>query len=130
MVNAMVNALIDMYAKCDNLSKAREILDELPIQNVVSWNGMLGGYVQQGKDIEALSCFEEMKTKGFSLDPITFSCSLATCANLKELRKEKEIHDDIVNTGLLEKNVILGIVLMYIYAKCGMLKTLGLLRIR
>ena len=36
------NALIDMYAKCDNLSKAREVLHERPIRNVVSWNGMVG----------------------------------------------------------------------------------------
>ena len=63
-----------------------------------------------------------MKTKGFSPDPITFSCALAACANLKELRKGKEIHDDIVNTGLLEKNIIPSSGLVDMYAKCGMLK--------
>ena len=36
------NALINMYGKCDNLSKAREVLHERLIRNVVSWNGMMG----------------------------------------------------------------------------------------
>ena len=65
-----------------------------------------------------------MKTKGFSLDLITFSRALAACANLKELRKGKEIHDDVVNMGLLEKKVILCIALVDMYAKFGMLKTI------
>ena len=33
----VVNALIDMYAKCVRVSKARELSDNMPEQYVVSW---------------------------------------------------------------------------------------------
>ena len=32
------NAFVDMYAKCDDLEKAQLVVDELPIQDLVSWN--------------------------------------------------------------------------------------------
>ena len=37
--NVMIgNALVDMYAKCDDLEKAQLVVDELSIQDLVSWN--------------------------------------------------------------------------------------------
>ena len=42
-------ALIDMHAKCSVLSKTQEVLEELPTQNVISWNALLVGYGQQGQ---------------------------------------------------------------------------------
>ena len=34
----LVNAFVDMYAKYDDLEKAQLVVDELPIQDLVSWN--------------------------------------------------------------------------------------------
>ena len=42
------NAVVDMYAKCDMLLKAQQVFDELPTPNIVSWNAMISGYVQNG----------------------------------------------------------------------------------
>ena len=41
-------ALVDMYAKCGAISKARQMLDGLPLRNVVSWNALIAGYAQEG----------------------------------------------------------------------------------
>ena len=83
------NALMDMYGKFHAVLKVQEVFDQHHLRDAVTWNILISGYCQPGHEIEALSCFEEMKTKGFSPDPITFSCALAACANLKELRKGK-----------------------------------------
>ena len=48
------SALVDMYAKCNNLQEAREILDTLLIRDVVTWNTLITGYVQHGHGKEAL----------------------------------------------------------------------------
>ena len=34
----IATGLISMYAKCGALKKAREVLEELPTRDVVSWN--------------------------------------------------------------------------------------------
>ena len=38
------SALVDMYAKCGAVSKARRVLDRLPSRDVVSWNALMAGY--------------------------------------------------------------------------------------
>ncbi|XP_057841650.2 pentatricopeptide repeat-containing protein At2g22070 [Cryptomeria japonica] len=53
-------ALVDMYAKCGNIHKAREMFDKMPMRNVVSWNAMLSGYAQNGDLEEAFRLFKEM----------------------------------------------------------------------
>ena len=66
------NALICMYVKCNALIKAKEVLEELPLRDVVSWSSLLAGYAQHGHAEEALNCFHEMQKDGFS--PTTTIC--------------------------------------------------------
>ncbi|MCO5600927.1 hypothetical protein L7F22_055044 [Adiantum nelumboides] len=48
------NALVDMYAKCGALCQAKIILENLPSRNVISWNALLTGYVQNRQGQQAL----------------------------------------------------------------------------
>ncbi|KAG5243983.1 pentatricopeptide repeat-containing protein [Salix suchowensis] len=43
------NALINMYARCGNLEKARDIFDGMPVKSVVSWTAIIGGYGMHGQ---------------------------------------------------------------------------------
>ena len=52
-------ALVDMYAKCGSLSKAREVFDELPLHDAIAWNSLIAGYVEDGRGEEALNCLLE-----------------------------------------------------------------------
>ena len=61
------NALVDMYAKCGILVKAKQVLEDLPIRDIVSWNALIAGYVQQGQGQEALNCLEHMQSEGLYL---------------------------------------------------------------
>eukprot|EP01018_Ginkgo_biloba_P032085 Gb_05883 [translate_table: standard] len=54
------NALIDMYAKCGSIENARDIFDNMPEQDMVSWNSMVAGYAHIGYVDEALKLFEKM----------------------------------------------------------------------
>ena len=38
------NALISMYAKCGMHSKAQQVLEELLVQDTISWNSLIAGY--------------------------------------------------------------------------------------
>lgn len=54
------NHLLNMYAKCGELADARQVLEKMPVRNVVSWTAVISGYEQQGMSEEALSLFSEM----------------------------------------------------------------------
>ncbi|XP_057871167.2 pentatricopeptide repeat-containing protein At1g11290, chloroplastic [Cryptomeria japonica] len=77
---SVVNAVIDMYAKCGSIQKAREVFDRMPQRNVVSWSALIGGYAMHGYAKEALKLFEEMKLNGTSPDHITFVNVLSACS--------------------------------------------------
>ena len=113
--------LITMYCKCGMLMKAHRVLKELPVQNIVSWNALISGYVQDGQSDNAMSCFEQMVNEGLSPDPVTFICILKACGRMRAIDKGKQIHNEIIKRGLLETNLMLGNGLVDMYVKCGML---------
>eukprot|EP01018_Ginkgo_biloba_P026293 Gb_12542 [translate_table: standard] len=56
-------ALLDMYVKCGSIDDARQVFDEMPERNVVSWNAMIAGYAQNGHVDEAVILFQRMPEK-------------------------------------------------------------------
>uniref|UniRef100_A0A7N2L4E9 DYW domain-containing protein n=1 Tax=Quercus lobata TaxID=97700 RepID=A0A7N2L4E9_QUELO len=53
------NTLINMYAVCGSMGDARQLFDESPVLDSVSWNSILAGYVQIG-DVENAKCICEL----------------------------------------------------------------------
>ena len=68
---------------------------------------------------EVFNLFERMRKDSLSPDGVTFTCLLNACSSIGALDKGKEIHDEIVHRGLLERNIMLGNALVDMYAKCG-----------
>ena len=58
MLSHGVLLLVDMYAKCGELGKAENVLEELSVRDVVSWNALISGYVQYQRGKDALKCLE------------------------------------------------------------------------
>jgi pentatricopeptide repeat protein len=115
------NSLVDMYAKCSCVSNAKQVLEELPVRNVVSWNTLITGFAQHEQGHEALNCFEQMQTDGLPPNEVTFSCILKACGSIGAIDKGLRIHDAIVDSGFLQKSIVLATALVDMYAKCGML---------
>ena len=117
----LATSLINMYAKCGVLEKAQQVLEDLPIRNVISWSALISGYVQHGQGCKALICFERMRSEGHSPDAITFMCILQACGSTGAVHKGQEIHEEIANMGFLAKHIMLGTALVDMYVKCGLL---------
>lgn len=92
----MMNALIDMYAKCKSANVARAMFDAIPLRDrdVVTWTVMIGGYAQHGEANEALEIFSQMFQQDEYVQPnaFTISCALMACARLAALRLGQQIH--------------------------------------
>ncbi|XP_057863265.2 pentatricopeptide repeat-containing protein At4g02750 [Cryptomeria japonica] len=56
----VASALVDMYAKCGCIHKARELFDKMSKRDMIAWNSMIAGYVQNDFLDEALRLFKKM----------------------------------------------------------------------
>lgn len=114
------SSLVDMYAKCNSLVEARDVLDAMPFRSLVSWSALITGYAQNECGKEALYCFEQMQEEGLSPDAMTFASCLKACGSIDAIGKGREMHLLITKEGL-EDGQFIGSALVSMYAKCGAL---------
>ncbi|KAL3641968.1 hypothetical protein CASFOL_012783 [Castilleja foliolosa] len=115
----LVNAMIDMYAKCGDLGVARKLFDEMPDRDLVSWNVMIGGYTHMSEYKNALEVFRRMQMKGIKPNDVTLLNIIPACANLGALDLGKWIHVYIEKNYPNFPNGTLWTSLVNMYAKCG-----------
>ena len=113
----VANTLLAMYSKCQCLEAARKLFDMMPRSDLVSWNGIISGYVQNGLMSEAEHLFRGMISAGIKPDSITFASFLPCVAELLSLEHCKEIHGYIVRHGVA-LDMFLKSALIDIYLKC------------
>ncbi|XP_010242634.1 PREDICTED: pentatricopeptide repeat-containing protein At2g39620 [Nelumbo nucifera] len=115
------NALIDMYAKCGSLTTAKFLFGETEFtKDVISWNIMIVGYLQNGYAKEAICAFHQMKSENCKPNLVTIVSVLPASAYLAALREGMALHAYTVRTGC-ESNTLVGNSLIDMYAKCGRL---------
>ena len=112
-------ALVDMYSKCGKLDKAREVFENLPMQNVVMWSALIGGYVRNGLSNEALKCFTQMQDVGVHPDAVTYAHILKACGNVGSLDIGEDVDAHVRKRKLLQRDIVLGNALIDMYCKCG-----------
>ncbi|GAA0169129.1 hypothetical protein LIER_43837 [Lithospermum erythrorhizon] len=77
------NTLLDMYAKCGNISSARLVFDAIHQKDVVSWTSMIDAYGSHGCGIEAVELFKNMGDEESGVLPnyVTFINVLSACGH-------------------------------------------------
>ena len=85
------NSLIEMYMKCNALTIAHELFNELSVQNVVSWNILISGHYLHGHCKEALDFYRQMQMEGQFPDDVTFRWVLQVCNDMI-YKHENPIH--------------------------------------
>lgn len=78
---ALGTALVDMYAKCGNITKAVQVFNEMPSRNSLTWTSVIGGLALHGNAHDALSYFSEMIEVGLMPDEVTFLGVLSACCH-------------------------------------------------
>ncbi|KAF8014368.1 hypothetical protein BT93_H0262 [Corymbia citriodora subsp. variegata] len=132
------NALMNMYAKFRNLGgdvgiggfahevlddmsqrdSVRKVFDMMPERDVVSWNTVIAGNVQNGMYEEALAMVREMGNANLRPDSFTLSNVLPIFAEHVDVCKGKEIHGYAMRHGF-DSNLFIGSSLIDMYAKCA-----------
>ncbi|PHU07828.1 hypothetical protein BC332_24317 [Capsicum chinense] len=87
----LVNALIDVYAKCGDVKTARMLFEGLEEKDLVSWNVMIGTHTHTGNYKESLVVFR-MQQENIDPNDVTLLSILPACAHLGALDLGKWIH--------------------------------------
>ncbi|KAL7144561.1 hypothetical protein ABFS83_07G020600 [Erythranthe nasuta] len=76
------NGLVNMYAKCGDISNAYRAFNDVLNKDLISWNTMLFGFGLHGRSNQALRIFQEMLASNVKPDKVTFIGLLMTCSHL------------------------------------------------
>ncbi|ONK71545.1 uncharacterized protein A4U43_C04F9740 [Asparagus officinalis] len=103
------SALVDMYGKCGCVKGGREVFEEIPMKNVITWNTVIGAYSLTGDSYSCLELFSRMNKEGIQPTVTTVSNLLLAFSRSSDLRNGKFIHgytlrkqiDDIFANSLL-----------------------------
>lgn len=115
------SALIDMYCKCGDMEMGRQVFYSSKERNAICWTALMSGYAANGRLEQALRSVIWMQQEGFKPDVVTVATVLPVCAELKDLKRGKEIHAYSVKNCFLP-NVSIISSLMVMYSKCGVLE--------
>ncbi|CAO2817862.1 unnamed protein product [Amaranthus hypochondriacus] len=78
---SLTTALIDMYGKCGQLEKARNIFDSMVERDVITWNVMISCYGIHGDAKSAIEVFKHMEEFRVRPNELTFLAVLSACSH-------------------------------------------------
>ncbi|XLR50769.1 hypothetical protein HN51_001479 [Arachis hypogaea] len=78
----LCNALIDMYAKSGNISRALHVFENMKHKTVVTWTTMIAGFAFHGLGKEALHMFSCMENAQVKPNQVTFIAILSACSHV------------------------------------------------
>ncbi|XP_039137738.1 pentatricopeptide repeat-containing protein At3g21470 [Dioscorea cayenensis subsp. rotundata] len=96
----VLNGLVDMYAKCGDLERAKTIFNGMINRNVVCWNSMISGLATHGRSYEALALFDRMEESKKEPDNVTFLAALSACTHAGFVDRGLEIFRKMEKYGL------------------------------
>ncbi|KAL5217156.1 hypothetical protein ABZP36_017840 [Zizania latifolia] len=108
-------ALVALYAQYGKVAAAKRIFGRMDVEDVVSWNAMIGGLAGAGRDGEAWNCFREMRTKGVRGNARTAVAVLGAC----DLESGRQVHGYMVRNHGSGSNTILWNALVNMYSRVG-----------
>lgn len=109
--------LIDMYAKCGCIEISRLLFLRMNERNLISWNTLLSGYVDDGQPVATINIYRQMELACVRPDHYTLAGLLNLCRFQGLLQYGRQIHARLIKTGS-EMNVALQTLLVHMYSKC------------
>lgn len=123
---SVVNSLMDLYMKCNNLKAAEQLFNAMAYKDLVSWNTMISGYSLNGHSREAQILFKELLLLSSYCSLSTLLAILPSCHSHSSLQFGKSIHCWQLKLTFSSNNLAINS-LIHMYVNCGDLKSSVLL---
>ncbi|MCL7037883.1 hypothetical protein MKW94_014201 [Papaver nudicaule] len=115
--NILGSSLINFYSKIGSIEDAELVFSNMFDKDVVTWNLLISGYVQQGKIEDALDSFRLMRSENFEFDSVTLATILSASAKVRDMELGKECHSYCVRNNL-DSDVVIANSIIEMYGKC------------
>ncbi|GFS30751.1 pentatricopeptide repeat (PPR) superfamily protein [Actinidia rufa] len=113
------NSLINLYSKCGQIKIARQLFDEMRERNVVSWSGLMAGYLHNGFPLEVLRLFKTMAlVDDFRPNEYVLATVLSSCADCGSIVEGMQCHGHVLKSGLVFHQYVKNAV-TYMYTTCS-----------
>ncbi|KMS98114.1 hypothetical protein BVRB_4g095600 [Beta vulgaris subsp. vulgaris] len=90
-------ALIDLYAKCGDITTSYALFNEAMNRDICMWNCMIMGFGMHGFGEEALELFTEMERSHIGPNDITFIALLNACSHAGMVTEGKRVFENMKN---------------------------------
>ncbi|CAD6235014.1 unnamed protein product [Miscanthus lutarioriparius] len=114
---SVVNSLMTFYSEFRMSEAAEKVFASTLNRNLVSWNAMIRGLVQNERVTEALAVLREMRLEN-QPDVATLVTIISGCGDQGLLSEGKALHGYIIRIGLLHEESSVGNSLLDLYLKC------------
>ncbi|EFH62199.1 pentatricopeptide repeat-containing protein [Arabidopsis lyrata subsp. lyrata] len=113
------NQILHFYSKHDRVLETRNLFNEMPELDFVSYNVVISSYSQAEQYEESLNLFREMQCMGFDRRNFPFATMLSIAANLSSLQVGRQVHCQAI-VATADSILHVGNSLVDMYAKCEM----------
>ena len=115
------SAMVDLYAKCGDVSSCRKIFDSMEKKDNFVWSSMISGYTMNNRGEEAVNFFKDMCRQRVKLDQHVFSSILKACVEIVDLNTGVQVHGLMIKNGH-QNDCFVASVLLNLYASFGELR--------
>lgn len=112
------SAMVDLYAKCGDVSSCRKIFDSMEKKDNFVWSSMISGYTMNNRGEEAVNFFKDMCRQRVKLDQHVFSSTLKACVEIEDLNTGVQVHGLMIKNGH-QNDCFVASVLLNLYASFG-----------
>lgn len=115
----VVSSAIFMFSELGCLDLARKIFDLCVDRNTEVWNTMIGGYVQNNLQVEAIDIFlRAVESELAVLDEVTLLSALTAASQLQQLKLAQQLHAFTIK-NLRNTPVFIQNALIVMYSRCS-----------
>ncbi|XP_019101243.1 PREDICTED: pentatricopeptide repeat-containing protein At2g39620-like [Camelina sativa] len=108
--------LVEMYCKAGDLVSARQVFDEMPLKDIVTWNTMVSGLARNGSPGEALRLFRDLHLSCVGIDHVSLYNLIPAVSKLGENDVCRCLHGLVIKKGFTSA---FSSGLIDMYCKCG-----------
>ncbi|XP_074586638.1 pentatricopeptide repeat-containing protein At2g13600-like [Curcuma longa] len=119
------SSIVTMYSKCGETTGALRLFRSLPEKDIVSWNGVICGFAQNGGAAKALQLFDELVQlhhKEVMPDNVTFVGVLTACSHAGLIHKGCSIFNDMFEAYSCEPQAEHYACMVDLFARRGLLE--------
>ncbi|KAF5196494.1 Pentatricopeptide repeat-containing protein, partial [Thalictrum thalictroides] len=106
----VATALTEMYIKFGDPDVAFRLFEEMPQRDIVAWTSIISGFIENGKNNEALRIFREMRLGDDKPNSVTILILIPACGH--------SIHSLVVKSGFDSAEEV-QIAMLNMYVKLG-----------